>query len=75
MTTPKFSGDDEQRADNFDQQSTEEIIETLRGARGKRVRVYGDDGRAVEARVEVIELDEPLAQSDRMRRTANSRRC
>ena len=65
MTTPKSSGDDEQRANNIDRQSTEEIIETLRGARGKRVRVYGDDGRVVEARVEVIEVDEPLARRRR----------
>jgi len=65
MTTSKLSGDDEQHANSIDRQPTEEIIETLRGARGKRVRVYGDDGRVVEARVEVIEVDDHLARRRR----------
>ena len=65
MTTAQSSGDDEQRANSTDRQSTEEIIETLHNARGERVRVYDDDGRVVEARVEVMEVDEPLARRRR----------
>lgn len=56
---------DSNDANSIERQSTEEIIETLRGTPGDRVRVYDDDGRVIKARVEVIEADEPLAEKRR----------
>lgn len=60
-----IADNDANTENSTERQSTEEIIETLREAAGERVRVSGDGGRVVEARVEVIESDEPIAEKRR----------
>jgi len=45
-------------------ESTEEIFETVRKSReeGLWIRIEIEDGRVVETRVDIIDIDEPLAE-------------